>query len=406
MKSIFISLWGNPERWNVTRYSFNSKTCESITSSRVIYENFKTDYCIIYIPNSIYPGIYKDDTYLSQYQDLINSKLCEFLNSKDTESAEFYKNSNKIIFPSKGSFTADNKNYIFDFDINYIYSYFYRSILNYLESVDKINKIIVDITHGINFLEFIFLESLMYALRVYALSNKIDVNIEYYNSDPYSNFAILNIYKIKSIEIEYKNVLSIISRDFINMYRHNKKDIKDYFKLNFNEDLSDYIKACSIMAQSVTVPYLMYLIINIYKKIYEIGSGGLEVHLNIEDNKIRQTFDNKINVNIETLAFLDTLIKINSSIKYDNGFKIPDIYTFTDNFFSRESYNIFIKNELRKIKSKKEHYDFDIGNFSRNFKAYAGLLDGLYVLKDNSIDFKTFHFQNQKIDLNWIVKNI
>lgn len=408
MKSIFISLWGNPEKWSMAKYSFNSKICESITSSRVIYENFKTDYCIIYIPDSLYPDIYKDNTYLSQYQDFINNKIYEFINGKDSKSAEFFKNSNKIIFPSKGSFTIDNKNYIFDFDINYIYSYFYRSILDYLDSVDKINKIIVDITHGINFLEFIFLESLIYALRIYALSNKIDVNIEYYNSDPYNSSAILNIYKIKSVEIEHRNVLSIISRDFINIYRHNKKDIKNYFKLNFNEDLSDYIKACSIMVQSATVPYFMYLIINIYKKIYKIDSDGLEIHLNIENNKIKQTFDNKINVNIETLAFLDTLIKINSSIKYnnDNGFKISDIYTFTDNFFSRESDNIFIKNELRKIKSKNKYHDFDIANFSRNFKAHAGLLDGLYVIKNNSINFKTFHFQNEKIDLNWIIKNV
>ncbi len=411
MRSIFISLWGNPEKWSVASYSFNSKLCESITSSRVIYENLKTDYSIIYIPDSLYPEIYKNNTDLLQYNDCINNKIYKFIKEKDSKSAEFFKDSDKIIFPSKGSFFINNKNYIFYFDINYVYSYFYRSILNSLNSKDKINRIIVDITHGINFLEFIFLESLKYALSVYALSNKIDLNIEYYNSDPYNKLAILNIYKIKSVEIEYRNVLSIISKDFINIYRNNKEDIKNYFKLNFNDDLSDYIKACSIMVQSVSVPYFMYLIINLYNKIDKIYDS-LKICLNIENCEdhiiIKQEFGNSININIETLAFLDVLIKLKSSIKYDkdDGFKIQDIYTFIDNFFSREPDNVFIKNELRKIKNKKNYHDFDVTNFSRNFKAHAGLIDDLYDIRNSSINFKVFHFQDEKIDLNWVIKHI
>lgn len=400
---LFISLWGNPEKWYNAKYVFGDENPnESITSSRVIEENIKPEKSIIFIPDSIYPELLGDGN-LSNYSHEIIGNIYEKIKEKDIKSSEFFEKSEKIVFPLKISFSSDNKNYEFDIGIDNLYVFFYKALLKRLIEYN-LNDIAVDITHGINFIQFIFLESLEYAINAYSIITRKKINVFYYNSDPYSN-SLMHIYKVKSISVENRNVLPVASREFYNAYRNNKNKIKNFLK---NDDAVDYLKACSAMIQSVTVPYLIHIIHKILNVLPEYNNYGIELSIdsNGNDIKICQKLNENICINIETVYFIDIIKAIGNYISSD-ALTINKIYEITDIYFGRESDNAFIKKGLSSIKSKiKTRYPFSIANFSRNFRAHAGLLYEICRIENDQIKYVTYNYQNIKIDDKWIIDQL
>ena len=408
-KSIFMALWGNPLNWELTTYNFNNFSQCAVTSSSIVHRNICPDAeSFIFIPNSIFPEFYINSDSINKYRDdimkIINDNL---IGKNDTKSVEFINRSNIILFPSTGIYNSNGSMFILKTDINYLYTYFYRKVLDYMEAQEKFDKLVIDMTHGINFLQFIFLESVKYSCMVYSLRHRKNIIIEYYNSSPYVKGAPISIMLIRSINISSKNVLPFISRDFLKIYKNKKNEIITYYKtlgLNVNPI---YIKGCALMVLSVTVPYLSYVL----SQINDIKIYNNEITLSISKNngitEILHEFPYYYETYVENLAFFDALMALKEFIGYNNGISIKKIYEVLDLYFGSESNKIFVKSELSKLKSKSNAYqEFSEDKFSRNFKAHAGLLNNMYEIKDKTIIFKTFNHNGNKINTDWIIKKL
>ncbi|SMD31434.1 CRISPR-associated protein, Csx1 family [Picrophilus oshimae DSM 9789] len=409
MKSVLLALWGDPLGWKRVKYSMNNEKYLSITSSSVISRNKNIDKSFIFIPDSIFPELLNS---VDNLKDCFKSKLIDHIKNYDTESADFINKSDVNIFPSMGSYYKD-KLYRYDVDIKFLYSYFYVSILKSIEFFNDIDTFLIDTTHGVNFMQLIFTESVRHACNTYSLNYRRNIKLEFYNSDPYykSDDTILNINTIKIDLIDSKNILSVISRDFLNKYKDNKNSIKNYFKKINRDGLEIYIKACSIMVQSDIIPYLLYVIDNKHQCFNIDQENNFSITIKNDGNliNVQQDFPDSIKINIESLAFIDSLRAVYNSMKSHNKYNIKDIYDLTDIFFGSDSDITFLKNELKNIKNNKMRTHgryIDLSEFTRNFKAHAGLLDYICNVDSNCIEFKTASVNNKKIDMDFIVESL
>ncbi|MFG1391041.1 CRISPR-associated CARF protein Csx1 [Acidiplasma aeolicum] len=406
MHNFLLALWGNPLKWENANYSINDKMYNSITSSSIIFKGENVENSCIFIPDSVFPEMLYNNAFLNDINDNIKCKLIELFNEKDSGSADFIKLSKINLFPSPGTYYNNKEAYEYNVNIDYLYTYFYSAVIRLLSTDDDVDTILIDTTHGVNFLQFIFIDSIKYACNTYSLNHKRKIVIKYYNSDPYyKNNAVLNINNIKIEVIDSKNILSIISRDFLNKYKYYKNTIKKYF--NNKNGLERYIKACSIMVQSDTIPYLLYIIDNKHECLKI--DNNYYVNISIKEENCRKIlcheFSDNIKINIETIAFMDSLNAIYNAMKSHIKYEIKDIYAIADIFFGRDSDIIFIKKELSDRNKIKLH-NTDLSNFKRNFKAHAGLLDYMYDINNNFIEFKTANINGIKINMEYVINKI
>ncbi len=408
--SIFVALWGNPLKWEYATYDLKDFSDRAVTSSGVIHDHICPEAeSFIFLPDSLFPELYVNNDVIDAHKDIIIDNIKkEIMAKNDVKSVEFISNSHIILFPSIGSFFADGVSFTLEVNVNFLYTYFYRKSLDYMETQEKLDEIIIDMTHGINFLQFIFLESLKYAGMVYSLRHRRDIVIEYYNSSPYSGGAPISIILVRIVNILFKNVLSSVSRDFLNVYKKNKNQIINYYKnlgLNVNPL---YIKGCAIMILSVTLPYLAYVLSQIdVLKVPAYGEITLAISKDEDMSIITHEFPGYYMTYMENMAFFDVLMAVKEFLGYNNGIYISELYTALDLYFGGESGKIFVKSELVRMKSNHNgEPEFSEANFSRNFKAHAGLLNGLYDLNNNTISFKVYNHHGNKINIEWVITKL
>ncbi len=408
--SIFISLWGNPMKWEYTKYNFNDITECAVTSSRVIHDYVCPDAeAFIFLPDSIFPEFYKDNDSIGANIDKVTYIIKQDIMGKnDAKSVEFIGKSYLSLFPSIGPFTANGASFTLKTDINYLYTYFYNKSLNYMETQKELKKVIIDMTHGINFLQFIFLESIKYSCMVYSIRHRKNIEIEYYNSSPYSKGLPISIMLVRSLNISFKNVLSYLSRDFLNIYKNKKNSIIKYYNTSGLNVSPLYIKGCAIMALSVTLPYIAYALSQIKDlKVSRDDEVTLKLTKNNDINEITHEFTDYCKTYVENLAFFDVLMAMKDFMIYDDGIPIAKLYNALEIYFGGESDRIFVKSELARIKTgHNTDQEFSEINFSRNFKAHAGLLNTMYEIKDKQIRFKTVNHNNIKINTDWVIKRL
>ena len=408
--SIFISLWGNPIKWEYTAYKFNDITECAVTSSRVIHEYICPDAkAFIFLPDSLSPDFYiDDDTLTANIDKVIDIIKQDFMGKNDTKSVEFIGKSYISLFPSIGTFTIDGAPFTLKANINYLYTYFYSKSLNYMETQKELEKVVIDMTHGINFLQFIFLESIKYSCMVYSLRHRKNMEIEYYNSSPYSKALPISIILVRRLVISFKNVLSYLSRDFLNAYKNDKNSIISYYNTSGLNVNPLYIKGCAIMALSVTLPYIAYTLSQINDLIVSRNDEvTIKLTKNNDINEITHKFPDYCKTYMENLAFFDVLIAMKDFMSYNEGISIAKLYDALELYFGGESDRIFVKSELARIKTgHNTDQEFSEINFSRNFKAHAGLLSAMYQVKDQKIRFKTINNNGIKINTDWVIKRL
>ncbi len=405
-----MALWGNPIKWEYTTYNFYNISENAVTSSSVIYDHICPGAeSFIFLPDSLFPALYADKDKINSHKGQIMEIVTQNMKEKeDIKSVEFMDKSNIDLFPSSGSFTSNGIPFTFKVDIDYLYTYFYTKSLCYMERQQELEKVVIDMTHGINFLQFIFLESIKYSCMVYSLRHRKNIVIEYYNSSPYSRGVPISIIMVRRLNISFKNVLSPLSRDFLNIYKSGKESIINYYNNQGIDINPQYIRGSAIMVLSVTLPYLAYTLGQIDEiKIPAYDEITMSIARNNNITEITHEFPDYYKTYMENLAFFHALIAIKEFTGYKDGISVAKIYNALDLYFGRESDRIFVKTELGKITSGyKTDQEFSEDKFSRNFKAHAGLLNNMYELKDKQIKFKTINHNGNKINTDWVIRKL
>ena len=128
---------------------------------------------------------------------------------------------------------------------------------------------------------------------------------------------------------------------------------------------------------------------------------------NNDINEITHKFPDYCKTYMENLAFFDVLIAMKDFMNYNEGISIAKLYDALELYFGGESDRIFVKSELARIKTGHNmDQEFSEINFSRNFKAHAGLLRAMYQVKGQKIRFKTINNNGIKINTDWVIKRL
>lgn len=425
-KNIFISIYGDPSNWHKVNYNINNNSYSSITSSSAICKEYKIKESIILIPDTLYPYIFKpENTSFTEYSERIKEEFRKHIFQKiEAESDQITKSficqSELVVFPSLGTFSHNSGLYAFKNDIWVLYYHIYRSLLTKFKEIDNFDTIYVDLTYGINFLEFIFSKSLKYALYSLSVHKRKDYFINYLNSDPFNiKVKSLNIENIGTDSIYHKNSLPTLANEFLSEYKNYEELLaKNFSKLN-------YLKSTAIMIQNGTIPYLIHIISKINNQFNVFTNLNREVIVTSENGISNITGDTNNPLSHTDLIFTAYIDAITCFYKDIQKKELSTImlYDVIDNYFGQNPINILLKNELKNIKKMKMTDTFqDVGKyrsdkfsdektFKRNFFAHAGLINGLVFIKkyQNNIilEFRDkFNLGDSTKDIDWIVDNI
>ncbi|ADU96683.1 CRISPR-associated protein, MJ1666 family [Thermovibrio ammonificans HB-1] len=234
-KRLIIAPWGNPYGWVVRKYKLavNGKEIEdeSRTSLGLLAKAYSSDDFLVFVLDTVYSAFYnkksgcepreRNKSCPISYEDLITSvkidienwirecasseKLVELLNLAKLDI---------VIVPGIGSYDFEGITYQFSLPkpepAGLFASWVATSVLRKLLDIGP-EEVIVDLTHGLNYMPVALMEAVELALKVYSVAFHRDVKLIVYESEPFSKVDSLNLFSPKILDIRYKNERDILA---------------------------------------------------------------------------------------------------------------------------------------------------------------------------------------------------
>jgi len=348
MKLVFAVI-GDPANYRSVKYELDNCVEESITSFSVLKKCLKADKEIVIAGISLAKNC-SDYTTCSSY-------VKEYIRSKGIDADEIIVSPN--IF---GKFKGKPDSF-------YAYSYF--QILKILEKFDAQEdfEVILDTSHGINYMPLMIKDALMLAISAYSARNLREITFTIYNSDPVTqrrnssghaqNKETYKIHLINQLKITPLSALKYITSNILN---------KDKNNFNWNRiakgqgAMSTFSELLFKIAKALDNGILLYLIelkksssyISKEKMLYfadilakleeviksvELRFSGDEVHI---ENKAR----------VET-AEAHALLYFASKFDNEVELNLDKLEEYAEVYLDEVSKAI-VKNEIEKIKTNKD----------------------------------------------------
>jgi len=226
-QKILIATWGDPSGWKNVEYYLNNKKFKSRTTYIPIFEEEKPDRGIIIVQNSLLPKFNVENE--GELKDKIREMLKKF-----GASNSIIERTQVIVTISSGVYN----NVKFNADLNDILLNLFIQL--YFELKDA-EEVVLDLTHGINYLPNVTLISLAYLRKV------LNFKLRIYNSTPVTK----NTTKSWILELGETNIEGNV--------RLNEKELEE-IQRNLKNVLRKELKFNIIHAFKLLVSYLYGLL--------------------------------------------------------------------------------------------------------------------------------------------------
>ena len=172
---MLISVIGDPRNYGLARYHYAGAVAERRFSSSVILDVEKPDRSVLITQ---YTMAKRGNNFESLQRETI-----EYIRGfiKDVDRFE-----HKIIAPGVIRIKDENDGREYDFrgDIFNFYAYVLYSLARFFEGLSGDVEVILDLTHGINYMGYLTLRAVSLILDIYSMVNNAKLKVV--NSDPYS----------------------------------------------------------------------------------------------------------------------------------------------------------------------------------------------------------------------------
>ena len=420
MKTLIVAPWGDPVRWKEIRYivELPSKNFKDIALSKEYYckasslaalhEAFEKElgwkcFSLILIPSTLAvngPDFYENIP--EKFSNLAKIAL-NYVKSIAQNKPILPKNNYCLrVIPSIGLFPSKDKDFetLFRGSIRIFYSAVYFTVLKTL-SEDKYDVVVLDLSHGVNFMPVTTRNAIEYAAYAYTASGNVEkLQMLSYNSAPITpppgkkaeEIPPLNIHLIESIKIDpeyafqqlYNEVYSIIkyrgqsfeTNKLVNIVDKERAKILIRKYLNFIEkelllnqlnelnklatDLTDSLQNGLILKLAMTLDKLGYKHLSAIEKVieeYSIKCKALTVnkHYN-KKTQVEYNYNIEPRIRVTKLhaliyAILKRTEKI-GKISEDTWYPIDILNKIEEEFIVDKVKKIIIKNELENYKTR------------------------------------------------------
>lgn len=384
---ICVMTWGNSAGWKEIQYKYNGKTFKSKIALPLLEESENFDKIIILSTDSLAAEnnkVLSVQNY-SQLLSLVEEKIRDYI----INELNFEKIMNKmqviVSFATGdyGELKIQGKGTDFYYHIFYELSKLFAQMLlndNDLKNDHEI-KVIIDITHGINYMPVNMYTIVRLILNVFGFFFK-NIKINVVNSDPFigrvnpdclniniieETFIIPRVYFVNDKDLSRS---LIVFKDLDNE-RKRTIGIKKYRFENSEKEL--YKKTLLFLASfyhKLPLHVIHYLpkaesIMELTRKIFEEFFNFIS--LSKSDNKIVLTRELSLNNHVENLskAFILSLILDKMGIKNDSEIKISDVEKVNDHLF-------------REFQIEKNRTDVELDNIRKEDKGKIDFITNDY----------------------------
>ncbi len=408
---LLIAPWGDPKNWRHAKYKINDKEYISKTSFIPIYLHEDVDKGIIFILDTL------AESYTCIYDEhCIKLNIECFLKECIKEMKEKYGLNKKINYelvlcPGIGKWNRYEYR-------GTIYHYMLQVLLSIIREVrDNKCRIIVDLTHGINYMPTALLIVVSFLKKI----NK-DIELRIYNSQPYP----LNVKEIPTLNIERLGLELESSDIIIKGWQRFKDNVIDWNLIS-----KDVLEVFEILY--LTINYGLQSMLLLLKN-YNWNNIMQEVEQYLFERKIdRKIFDEKIeykfkdilltDINIDTIFnltiimyyvyyYLNKLKNIIDNIIRNNSISDRDVEEFI-NILKDKILKEKIRFEYEEVKRKQSRSLTEITEREmRNYVAHQGFdlniieqgKDDRIILKKDAVSY--LNKLKEKLIREWLGNTI
>lgn len=240
MRKLIIATWGNFYSWSVQNYYFEGIKTEGRTSLSALVKKYPDAHVLIFVPDTVYAGgVGRNGCFPSDRISSLPSSYAELVESvksnteswilKCSSSSELVKaleEEKRIdieVVPSIGAYKYDEVNY--DFKLKgtspaFFYSSWLSGIL--LEKLIKggFEEIVVDLTHGVNYIPLSTVSTLEAVLSSICVALNKKKRLKIVESEPVSGKEQLEIFVVREKDYEPETERDLIVMAF-------KKELSD-----------------------------------------------------------------------------------------------------------------------------------------------------------------------------------
>ncbi len=232
-KKLIVAPWGNPYAWEKVCYKYENPEIkdEDRTSLAALAKVYPDSKFLIFVLDTVYAAfkgrdgcepVERSKSVPGSYSELIESVERDIKSwIKECSSSEELKaalNSGRLevaVVPGIGSYTFEEKAYQFPLSrgepAGTFASWAISLVLKKLLDVAP-DEVIVDLTHGLNYMPVSLVEAVEFALKAYAVATYREIKFTIYEAEPFSRDAkSLNFFVPKSETISHRHEKDVLS---------------------------------------------------------------------------------------------------------------------------------------------------------------------------------------------------
>jgi len=330
MSKVLFAVIGDPASYKRVKYKINECSDESKTSFSILKK------CLNIDKTAIIAGISLAKTDECSDYDSCASYVKNYVKEKGIIADDI------IVSPNiYGKFKGKPDSF---------YTYNYLHAIKIFEEI-KPNEVILDTSHGINYMPLIMKDSLILAISAYSSKNKKEINFTMYNSDPPTTpEETYTIHQINQIKITPLSGLKYITSNILNKdkNRFNWKRIANDQKINI-ENFSDFLFK---ITKALNNGIFLYII-----ETKKINYSNITTKLENVIKTIKlETTNNQINIKNEAVietAEAHALFYLASEFENKTELNLDDLKSYAETYLDEVTKTI-IKNEINKIEQNKQ----------------------------------------------------
>ena len=375
---LIFEVWGNPHAYKSVEYYVERSNTTPIrekckSTLKALLKSYENSSCILFFPSTM-------GEVRKNYDEIIKSaeeRAKSFLKEEDYCGIDYMKRVKVKVLPGIGRFKEDGKHKILVGRINQIRTSAFMIALEELKDANP-DTVILDISHGVNYMPVYIREALFDAVIAYiAVSQNKKIRWIVYNSEPVQEENVeANIQLVEYLEkIDEKQALSILygklntiikkygNSNFtpVNWVQNKFGNANFYRKVHFSDDWDKLYKLVKRFVKSVNrglvllLPYIKpdLSCINVGKlkdellRFSYIKYDSGVVHVDEDKSLVVYLLEPKI----ETCFILTAAELINNmevdevSGKYD----IEQLNKISEKYIVEEAARKIVENELKQI---------------------------------------------------------
>ncbi|MEM3610100.1 MAG: CRISPR-associated CARF protein Csx1 [Candidatus Anstonellales archaeon] len=374
---LIFEVWGNPSSYRFVEYhvellnkEFKKEKCKS--TLKALLKSYENSFCILFFSSTM-GKIGKN------YDEIIKSaeeEAKKFLENQDYCGMDYRNRVEIKIIPGIGRFKDNGEHKIFEGRINQIRTSAFILALDELNN-KKPNTVILDISHGVNYMPVYIRDAVFDALIAYvALCQDKKIKWIVYNSEPVQEDNVeANIQLVEDLEIDTKQAFSILYSKLNTVIKkygnskfvpvkwiQNKFETATYKSYSFSHDWDRLYKLVKKFVKSVNrglillLPYIKSELENIdIKKLKDEFYRFSYINCNdeivrVDQNKSLVTY--LVEPKIEIYFILTSAELINNiRIKeIQDKYELEQLKEIGKRYIIEEAAQKIVENELEQIK--------------------------------------------------------